>query len=135
MGVSAQRRVAAEQKQPQVLVARIVSIVNHVGHLLVVAAGAAVLTAEAGALCVQHEIGRRPRETSRGGGLAPHPVDRAIARHRVEPGCGVARHYGPVQSLNERILHRIVGNIEAEAVREKSEHMPTLLTRQAGDRL
>jgi hypothetical protein len=69
--------------------------------------------------------------------LAPDPVDRAVARRRDDPrarvrGRAVARP--PLERDRERVLHRVLGEIEiAEDAAENCDAASTLVTEGAGD--
>ena len=124
-----QRRVTAEQDEPQPFVTD-ASEFNHGIHLLLTRVAEGIMTFGG-----QHrEVGCIPGAPERSL-LTADPVDSAIAGHRVEPGRGVVGNGCPIQRLNERVLHGLIGGIQPEPAREESDDSPALLASQPSERL
>jgi len=115
--------VAAEQHEAQVLVADRRLVDDHLWLLL--------------PLCRELMCGGR-ETAARAGGTAKS-IDRPVAGDPVEPGrriVGDAMRRPVGHRGDESVLHGLVGKVEvAETSGEEGEHAPTLLTRQAGNRL
>ena len=114
-----QRRVAAGEDQPEPVVGDAAVVVVKVG-------------------IAGNGQGSRLPQPGRLGGAAAEPVQRAVARHRGQPGAGTARDAVArpgLQCLREGVLRALLGQVPVAGHPDQGGHDPApLLAERLGDR-